>query len=70
MASDDPEKEPERAAADTMKSTSYRPDTVDHGSVEEQEVGQFEGEGQHGWSPDVQAGDKAADDPEDSDSTT
>lgn len=46
---------PERAAADVTKSQGARPDTVDRGPLEEQDVGVFEGENQHGWAPDVDA---------------
>jgi len=61
MSGEQPESDgPERAAADVTKSQGARPDTVDRGPLEEQDVGVFEGEGeegsgQHGWAPDVDA---------------
>jgi hypothetical protein len=53
---------PERAAADLTKSQSSRPDTVNRGPLEEQDVGVFEGEDQHGWAPNVDADRDEADD--------
>jgi hypothetical protein len=45
---------PERASADLTKSQgSPRSDTANRGPLEEQDVGVFEGEDQHGWAPDV-----------------
>lgn len=55
MSTDQPEDGPDRAAADLTKSQGARSDTVNRGPLEEQEVGVFEGEGQHGWAPDVDA---------------
>lgn len=46
-------KGPQRAAADGTKGQGGRTDQVDRGDLEEQETGNFEGEGQHGWAPDV-----------------
>lgn len=62
MSSDQP-RGPERAAADTNKSQGARPDTTDHGDLEEEEVGNFEGDDQHGWAPDVDAEDTDTDHP-------